>query len=544
MRTPRRRLLSRRSLIGATIAIALVVVSLLTFGATSDRPLAQHDSRGRSIERNATGRSTGPRAIGRSTDRRSTRLTRLSRAKGHPSLVTAAGRAVHHSLSAGSSAARGWAPFSSSAPRLLAAKTQPVMVTTQQPSSGAIGTSYKDTATLSGASSPDGSGSITFTLYPAKGCTGTVLDTETVGNVNANADYTTPAGVVLQNAGTYYWVASFTGDSNNKNVSTGCNDEPVVVAKNSPSILTTPGPSSGAIGANYKDTATLSGAAGLDGNGSITFTLYPAKGCTGTALDSETVNNVNANADYTTPAGVALQNAGTYYWAASFSGDTNNKQVNPSNADCNAEPVVVGKNQPSIVTTQQQASGAIGDTYKDKATLSGGASLDGNGSITFTLYPAKGCTGTVLDTETVTGVSANADYTTPTGAVLQNAGTYYWAASFSGDSNNTKVNPSNADCNAEPVVVGKSSPSIVTTQQQASGAIGDTYKDKATLSGAASLDGNGSITFTLYPAKGCTGTVLDTETVTGVSANADYTTPVGVALQNAGTYYWAASFSG
>jgi hypothetical protein len=47
---------------------------------------------------------------------------------------------------------------------------------------------------------------------------------------------TTPDGFQIQNAGTYYWVASFNGDSNNNSFTSGCNDEPVVVAPNQPSV--------------------------------------------------------------------------------------------------------------------------------------------------------------------------------------------------------------------------------------------------------------------------------------------------------------------
>ena len=147
---------------------------------------------------------------------------------------------------------------------------------------------------------------------------------------------------------------SFSGDSNNNPVTSGCNDEPVAVAKSSPSILTTQQPASGAIGDIYKDTATLSGAANLDGSGSVTFTLYSAKDCGGTVLDTETVDNVSANGDYTTPTGFKIQNAGTYYWVASFSGDSNNKAFT---SGCNDEPVAVAKNQPSILTTQQPCVG-------------------------------------------------------------------------------------------------------------------------------------------------------------------------------------------
>jgi uncharacterized repeat protein (TIGR01451 family) len=196
---------------------------------------------------------------------------------------------------------------------------------------------------------------------------------------------------------------------------------------------------------------------------------------------------------------------------------------------------------PSLSTTQQPAAGFMGDTFKDKATISGLVTPDGTGSITFKLYSAADCGGSVLDTETVTGINANGDYTTPDGYQLDDAGTYYWVASYSGDGfNNEKI----GGCNDEPVTVAMASPSISTTQQPASGSVGDTYNDKATLSNGVNFKGTGSITFTLYSAADCGGSVLDTETVTGISANGDYTTPNGFTILSAGTYYWVASFSG
>src|SRR5207248_1178719 len=81
---------------------------------------------------------------------------------------------------------------------------------------------------------------------------------------------------------------------------------------------------------------------------------------------------------------------------------------------------------PTIVTTQDPAAGAIGDTYKDKATLSGGINLDGTGSITFTLYPQADCKGEPVHTETVDNIDTNGTVETPNGVKLQNAGDYYW----------------------------------------------------------------------------------------------------------------------
>jgi uncharacterized repeat protein (TIGR01451 family) len=233
------------------------------------------------------------------------------------------------------------------------APNQPEISTTQNPDSGAIGDTYKDTAHLSGGASP--SGTITFNLYLEQNCQGSTLDTETV-TVNGNGDYSTPTGFNIQNAGTYYWVASYGGDSDNNAIASGCNDEPVSVAKNQPSIVTTQDPASGSVGGTYKDQATLSGTVNQDGSGSITFKLYDTADCGGSVIDTETVP-VDDNGTFETPNGVELDNAGTYYWVASFSGDSNNLSATSGCAD---EPVVVNAAEIHIVKTADAAAVNVG----------------------------------------------------------------------------------------------------------------------------------------------------------------------------------------
>ena len=111
----------------------------------------------------------------------------------------------------------------------------------------------------------------------------------------------------------------------------------------------------------------------------------------------------------------------------------------------------IPKVQPTISTTQDPASGAVGATYKDKATLSKRSNLDGTGSITWTLYPNNNCTGTPLGTDTETAISANSPHETPNGVTVNKAGTYYWVAHFSGDNNNNSS--ADSGCAAEPITV-------------------------------------------------------------------------------------------
>lgn len=101
---------------------------------------------------------------------------------------------------------------------------------TANPSSALVGTKLQDSATLSGTTSLDGSGSVTFTLYgPADPACTTPLDTETVTGITTNGPFSTTSGFVASTAGTYNWVATFSGDTKNQPGSTGCGAEPVQV---------------------------------------------------------------------------------------------------------------------------------------------------------------------------------------------------------------------------------------------------------------------------------------------------------------------------
>jgi MYXO-CTERM domain-containing protein len=88
--------------------------------------------------------------------------------------------------------------------------------------SGNIGDGVTDTATLSGATA-DAGGTITFNVYDNNECGGTPVFTDTV-DVSGNGDYT--SGVFTADApGTYYWIASYSGDDNNQPSSGSCRDE-------------------------------------------------------------------------------------------------------------------------------------------------------------------------------------------------------------------------------------------------------------------------------------------------------------------------------
>ncbi|MEA2297356.1 MAG: hypothetical protein QOF77_292, partial [Solirubrobacteraceae bacterium] len=333
-------------------------------------------------------------------------------------------------------------------------KAAPAIVTHASPTVAA-GNPITDTATLSGGVNP--TGNIVFTLFGPNdtNCTAGAIFTSTVPVNAGNGNYTSgPFTPTL--AGTYRWVAVYSGDANNAAVTSPCNaaNEAVVVSPAQPAIVTQASPTVAA-GNPITDTATLSG--GVNPTGNIVFTLFGPNdtNCSGGAIFTST-RPVAGNGNYTSgPFTPTL--AGTYRWVAVYSGDANNAAVT---SPCNAanEAVVVSPAQPAIVT---QASPTVraGNPITDTATLSGG--VNPTGTITFTLFGPNnvGCTGAAIFTST-RPVAGNGNYTSgPFTPTL--AGTYRWVAVYSGDANNATVTSS---CNAanEAVVVSPAQPAIVT----------------------------------------------------------------------------------
>ena len=118
-------------------------------------------------------------------------------------------------------------------------KASPAINTTTSEQEDQFGVfTLKDSATLAGGFNP--TGTITFTLYDPSN---SVIDTEMVA-VNGDGTYSTPTGAQATQAGTYQWVASYSGDPNNNPVASNKGDEPVVVSTAVPVITTTANPSS------------------------------------------------------------------------------------------------------------------------------------------------------------------------------------------------------------------------------------------------------------------------------------------------------------
>src|SRR3989454_231530 len=147
---------------------------------------------------------------------------------------------------------------------------------------------------------------------------------------SGNADYTSSSFTAIQ-AGTYRWIASYSGDLNN-------NAAVFLMIRRPPRsalfpyttlFRSTTASGSVAAGGSVNDVAHLT--LGTNPTGTISFQLFgPDDASCGVVVFTST-KTVNGNGDYTSDPFTALL-AGTYHWRASYSGDLNNNSAGPTRA--------------------------------------------------------------------------------------------------------------------------------------------------------------------------------------------------------------------
>lgn len=172
---------------------------------------------------------------------------------------------------------------------------------------------------LTGTGGALAGGTITFKLYGPGDCT-TLAYTSAAVTVSGNGTYNTPnPQFVPTAAGTYHWVAEYSGSSPNTNATshnTTCTDanEDVVVNTVASSMTT-------AQTWVPNDSATISAPAG-SGNlaGTVSFTLYSTSDCTGTALYGPVTRDVDGASPQTvsTSNSTAVSASGSFSWKVAY----------------------------------------------------------------------------------------------------------------------------------------------------------------------------------------------------------------------------------
>jgi len=216
---------------------------------------------------------------------------------------------------------------------------------------GPVGTQIHDTAQVSGGANP--TGTVTFSLFApsnpncasTEGSAGSVQTvTVPLGNGGSATSAGTPYTTI--EVGTYNWIAKYSGDANNKSVSTACTNEQVTIGKD-PTSVTTAASAGGVPGTALHDTAKVTGR--FLPTGTVTFTLYgPADmTCTAAPIFTSTVA-LGSNGTSTSATFSGTTATGTYNWVASYSGDASSA---PSKSRCGAEPVSITASGVKGITT-------------------------------------------------------------------------------------------------------------------------------------------------------------------------------------------------
>jgi hypothetical protein len=180
---------------------------------------------------------------------------------------------------------------------------------------------------MTGIVNPVGAQTVTFDLFsPADPtCAGPALFSSTVALTNGAAQ---SAAFTPADAGTYRWIATYAGDTNNASVRGACGDagETVVVSRTTPAIVTDA--SAGVVVGTgvLSDHATVTGLVNATAPQTVTFRLFGPSdaGCAATPVFTSSVPLANGTAQsgpYTPTA------PGTYRWLATYDGDVNNASV-------------------------------------------------------------------------------------------------------------------------------------------------------------------------------------------------------------------------
>ncbi len=160
-------------------------------------------------------------------------------------------------------------------------------------------------------------------------------------------------------------------------------------ASHQPSISLQGSSSTLTLGSAVDVTATLSGA-GSDAGGTVTYRVYDNESCAASGLVA-TLGPVTVTDGSVpeSPPWTATGTAGTYYVAASYSGDANDKSVTSA---CANDPITVSRDQPGIETQLSATTVMVGNAVHDTAVLSDARTGPG-GTVAYSVYDNEDCSG-------------------------------------------------------------------------------------------------------------------------------------------------------
>jgi hypothetical protein len=227
-------------------------------------------------------------------------------------------------------------------------KRQPEVVTVlSEHSTGRV----RGDATITNAAQ-DAGGTVTYFVFNNDACTSNGLSA-TLGSVNVKGGEVpnSPLWRSTGPAGTYYFVAVYSGDANDNAARSACNSDPVTVGPRVEAITVQLSSNTVAVGGDVNASALIA-ASGSGAGGSVNYDVYNNDSCSGGGLVA-TLGPVTVTSGVVlnSPNWMATAATGTYYFVAVYSGDANHKSAA---SGCNSASVIVSSSSSSpsgVITT-------------------------------------------------------------------------------------------------------------------------------------------------------------------------------------------------
>ena len=198
------------------------------------------------------------------------------------------------------------------------------------------------------------------------------------------------------------------------------------------------------------------------------------------------------------------------------------------------------KNAADNSTIANGSSVPYGSSVYDTATLSNLITGETpTGKVQYTFFANGDCSGTGTDAGLKTLVNGLAPQSDTQGPLA--AGSYSFDAQYlSGNDPNYSDSAVSA---CEPFTVLKKSPTVSTLLSESTGNVGDSVHDSATLNGATT-DAGGTISYAVYSNDTCTTLVADLTPVNNTVVNGVAPDSLSHTFNSAGTFYFQATYSG
>jgi hypothetical protein len=200
------------------------------------------------------------------------------------------------------------------------------------------GTPVTDSATLSGPSAANATGTVSFAVYSDSECKTAVGP---AGSAKLSGTVAGPSSPVSLPPGQYYWQAHYAGNLENQGVLSPCGSEVLtVLAPTTTTTVQSGGGVSGSSltvpsGTSVTDRAHIAGSLAASATGTVSYVLYKNNKCTVPVAAGTSAAVVNGVAG---PSAAIKPKVGTYYWKATYSGGGLNA---PSVSACGSEILIV-----------------------------------------------------------------------------------------------------------------------------------------------------------------------------------------------------------